>query len=252
MLTRQRKKLILDRLARDGQVQATPLSQELGVSEDTIRRDLRELASSGHLQRVHGGALPASSALADLPTRAQIAPAEKQALARAGAAMVLPGQLVFLDGGTTALQLAHHLDPALQATFVTHSPSVALALAHKPRLQIIMLGGTLYRHSMVNVGAAVVEAANAFRADLYFMGVTGVHTTMGLTTGDYEEAAVKRALHKNAAETVVMASHEKLGAASAFLVTPLQDIATLLVHGTPQAIDPIAIAQLGVQVVHVD
>lgn len=229
MLTTQRKKLILERLLQDGEVVAKPLSQEWGVSEDTIRRDLRELAQEGKLQRVHGGALPAAATVAPLAARQHIAPADKTALGRAGAALVKPGQLVFLDGGTTALQLARHLDPALHATFVTHSPTVAIELAQKPHLEIIMLGGTLYRHSMVNVGASVIAAAMGMRADVYFMGVTGVHPTAGLSTGDFEEAAVKRALHASAAETIVLASQDKLGAASPFVIAPLQNIATLLV-----------------------
>ena len=229
MLTTQRKKLIQDRLLQTGEVIAKSLSQEWGVSEDTIRRDLRELAHAGKLQRVHGGALPASKAVAALDARQHIASADKAALGRAGAALVKPGQLVFLDGGTTALQLARHLPHDLRATFVTHSPTVALELATKPQLDIIMLGGTLYRHSMVNVGAAVVAAAASFRADLYFMGVTGVHATAGLSTGDFEEATVKRALHAHAAETIVLASAEKLGAASPYVVASVGEVAAVLV-----------------------
>ena len=92
-----------------------------------------------------------------------------------------------------------------------------------------MLGGRLFRHSMVNVGAAVLEAAARLRADLYFLGVTGVHPEEGLTTGDAEEAAVKRALHARAAETIVLASAEKLLAASAFQVAPLADASLVAV-----------------------
>lgn len=235
MLTSQRKTLIQDRLLRDGEVVAKALSQELGVSEDTIRRDLRELAHEGKLQRVHGGALPASAAVATLELRQRIAPSDKQALGRAGAAMVKPGQLVFLDGGTTAQQVARHLDPALRATVVTHSPTVAVELARKPGLEIIMLGGTLYRHSMVNVGASVMEAIQRMRADLFFMGVTGVHAVAGLSTGNFEEAAVKRAMHACAAETVVLASLEKLGAASPFVIAPLSELAALVVPSQASA-----------------
>lgn len=229
MLTVQRKQLILARLASDGQLVASAFSEELGISEDTVRRDLRELALEGRLQRVHGGALPFSAAVGDMTVREMVAPDDKQALGRAGAAMVKDGQLVILDGGTTAAQLARHLPTTLRATIVTHSPTVAVELARHPQLEIIMLGGRLFRHSMVNVGASVVEAAARYRADLYFMGVTGVHAEAGLSTGDFEEAAVKRALHGCAAETVVLASHEKLGAASAFVVAPLREISTLVV-----------------------
>ena len=234
MLTTQRKQLLLSRLARDGQLVAKALSEELGTSEDTIRRDLRELAAEGRLQRVHGGALPVSAAMGDLRARAVVATDDKLLLGRAGAAMVRPGQLVILDGGTTALEVARHLAPDLRATIVTHSPVVAVALAQHAHVEIIVLGGRLFRHSMVHVGASVIEAASLMTADLYFMGVTGVHPEQGLSTGDAEEAAVKRALHRRAADTVVLASPEKLGAVSPFVVAPLREVATLVVApGTP-------------------
>jgi DeoR/GlpR family transcriptional regulator of sugar metabolism len=229
MLTTQRKRLILTRLARDGQIIAKDLARELGISEDTIRRDLRELARAGRLQRVHGGALPASAAVGDLRIREHVSPQEKIVLARFGASMIQAGQVVILDGGTTAIQIARHLDPDLRATIVTHSPNVAVEVAAHPLVEIIVLGGRLFRHSMVSVGAAVIDAASRLRADLYFMGVTGVHPDAGLSTGDAEEAAVKRALHERAAETIVLASSEKLMAASAFVVAPLQDLSMLVV-----------------------
>ncbi len=234
MLTTQRKKLLLGRLAAEGQLVAKALALELGTSEDTIRRDLRELAAEGLLQRVHGGALPASAAMGDLAVREQVSTADKVALGRHGASLVKPGQVVILDGGTTALQVARHLAPGLRATIVTHSPTVAVELAQHAGIEILMLGGRLFRHSMVNVGAAVTAAASHLRADLFFLGVTGVHPDAGLSTGDAEEAAVKRALHERAAETVVLASPEKLMAASPFVVAPLAEIGALVVaRGTP-------------------
>jgi len=229
MLTAQRKQLILDRLASHGQIVAGDLAKELGTSEDTVRRDLRELAQQGKLQRVHGGALPTSVAAGDLQVRQQVSPLEKQALGRYGAKLIQPGQVVILDGGTTAIQLASHLPPDLRATVITHSPNVAVALAAHRHIDIIVLGGRLFRHSMVNVGASVIEAASRFRADLFFLGVTGVHPEAGLSTGDAEEADVKRALHARAAETIVLASSEKLLSASAFVVAPMQGLSLLVV-----------------------
>src|SRR5437868_6946954 len=129
MLTAQRKQLILSRLAAAGQIVAKDLADELGTSEDTIRRDLRELAQQGKLQRVHGGALPASLAVGDLKVREQVSVHEKLALGRHGASMVQDGQVVILDGGTTAIQVARHLAPELRATVITHSPNVAVELA---------------------------------------------------------------------------------------------------------------------------
>jgi DeoR/GlpR family transcriptional regulator of sugar metabolism len=246
MLTQERKAHLLDRLQRDGRVIAKDVSRALGLSEDTIRRDLRELASEGLLQRVHGGALPASPAMADFARRQDVAVEGKAAVGKAAARMVRSGQVVFLDGGTTAVQLARHLPRELEATIVTHSPSIAVELVEHPRIMVELIGGRLFKHSIVTVGAAAIEAIGRVRADLYFMGVTGVHPEVGLTTGDAEEAAVKRALSRQAAETVVLASREKLGAASPYLVVPLAEVDVLVVEADPPDSVTSACRQLGV------
>jgi DeoR/GlpR family transcriptional regulator of sugar metabolism len=230
MLTSQRKQHILDVLKRDGQVIAKAISREFGLSEDTIRRDLRELAREGLLQRVHGGALPASPAVVDYAGREQIAPQEKITIGRAAAQMVQPGQVIILDGGTTTLQLARHLPPDLQVTVVTHSPSIAVELVRHPRAEVVVIGGRLFKHSVVAVGAAAIEAISQIRADTYFMGVTGIHPSAGLTTGDLEEAHIKRALSERAAETIVLVSAEKLNAASPYGIAPLSRISGIVVE----------------------
>ena len=232
VLASQRKNLLLTRLRRDGQIIAKVLSQELGLSEDTIRRDLRELAAEGKLQRVHGGALPASPAVTDFASRQQIGAGGKEAIGRAAAAMIRSGQVVLLDGGTTAVQVARHLPLDLAATVVTHSPTIAVELVEHPRIEVVLLGGRLFKHSVVTVGAAVIEAASQIRADTFFMGVTGIHPEEGLSTGDLEEAHVKRALSQRAAETVVLASSEKLHAASAYVIAPLSEVSGMIVEAS--------------------
>src|SRR6202522_2005666 len=123
MLTQQRKSHILGVLRRDGQVVAKALSAELSLSEDTIRRDLRELAQEGLLQRVHGGALPSSPAVVDFAGREEIRHEGKVAIGRAAAAMIQDGQIVILDGGTTSREIARHNPPNLWAHGVTHNPN---------------------------------------------------------------------------------------------------------------------------------
>ncbi|HDJ1439078.1 TPA: DeoR/GlpR transcriptional regulator [Serratia rubidaea] len=237
MLTSQRKKLILEKLSREGQVLAKQLSEMFGLSEDTIRRDLRELDSEGLLQRVHGGALPVSPAIAPFAERNQQESGAKRAIARAAAAMILPGQVAIVDGGTTSAELVKQLPLSLQATIVTHSPSVAVGLVDHPQIEVILIGGRLYKHSIVTVGAAAVEAMSHIRADLYFMGVTGVHPSAGLSTGDLEEAYIKRALAARAAETVVLASAAKLNAASQYAIGDITLAQSIIVErDTDQAL----------------
>ena len=239
MLTRHRKELLLTRLRQDGQIVAKLLSEELGLSEDTIRRDLRDLASEGLLQRVHGGALPASPAVVDFAGRERLGHEGKKAIGAAAAAMVRPGQIVILDGGTTAREIARHLAMDLRATVVTHSPTIALELVAHPSIEVILIGGRLFKHSVVSVGAATIEAVEQIHADIFFMGVTGIHPQTGLTTGDYEEAAVKRALSRAAAETFVLASAEKLNAASPYKIVGLDKVSGMI---TEHAVDEMLIA----------
>ena len=230
MLTSQRKQLILEKLAAEGQVLSKDLSAHFDVSEDTIRRDLRELAAEGHLQRVHGGALPSSSAVATFSERKSLKIEAKQRVARKGVELISDGQVVIIDGGTTTSELITLLPPQLSFTVITHSPSIALGLVAHPAIEVILIGGRLYKHSIVSVGAAAIEGINHIHADLFFMGVTGIHPEAGLTTGDYEEACIKRAFSGRAAETVVLASPEKINAASPFVIGDLSLINTLVVE----------------------
>lgn len=232
MLTSERKAYIREVLRRDGRVVARALSEELRLSEDTVRRDLRELAREGVLQRVHGGALPASPAVVDYQRRGTIATEAKVQLGCAAARLIGPGQVVFIDGGTTNLQLARALPPTVSATVVTHSPSIAVELANHPRIEVELIGGRLFKHSMVAVGATAINAICRVRPDVFFMGVTGVHVDAGLTTGDAEEAAIKRAISAQSGETVVLATTEKLGAASAFMIGPLHEATSLIVDAS--------------------
>jgi len=248
MLTSQRKAHILAALRRDGQVVAKDLSQELNLSEDTIRRDLRELAAMGLLQRVHGGALPASSAVVDYAGRRQVEPGSKLAIGRLAASLIKPGQVVFVDGGTTTLAMVQHLLPTLKATIVTHSPSIAVALVENPSIEVVVVGGRLFKHSIVTVGAEAREGIARIRADCYVMGVTGIHAEVGLTTGDAEEAAIKRAMIEAAAETIVLASREKIGAASPYVIGPARLVGTLVTERSAPEAPVSQLAALGLQI----
>ncbi|WP_035859166.1 DeoR/GlpR family DNA-binding transcription regulator [Cryptosporangium arvum] len=233
MLAAQRQELLLRRLESEGRIVAKDIAAELQISEDSIRRDLRELAAAGLCQRVYGGALPVSPAIADLQTRTNVQPDSKLRVATRAARLITPGTTAILDGGTTALAVARSLPPDLRATIVTHSPTVASALVDHPTVEIHVIGGRIFKHSAVACGAAAVEAAAGINADVFLMGVTGVHATAGLTTGDADEAAMKRALSRRAADTYVLASAEKIGAASRFAVLGPGDVAGIITDVAP-------------------
>ena len=250
MLTLERKAHLLSILARTGKIEAKTVARELGLSDDTIRRDLRELAAAGKLQRVHGGALPTSPADADLTSRQHIAPHSKQAIGKTAASLVKPDQIIIIDGGTTALQLVKHLPADQRNTVITHSPTIAVALEHHTQIKVIVIGGVLFRHSMVNVGSAAIDAMSHLRADTFFMGVTGVDIDAGLSTGDLEEAHIKKALSQRSADTIVMASAEKLQVASPYVVMPLNDASGIIVDKAAPKVFTDRIRSNGLEVYH--
>ena len=228
MLSAERRQYILETLRRNGKVLATDLSAALNVSEDTIRRDLRELADAGQLQRVHGGALPRSPSAASFSVRERQALPAKAAIARVAAQLVRPGQVIILDGGTTTLQVAQQLPPDLHATVITNSPPIAVALAEHPCVEVVIIGGRLAKAARVAVGAATVEALHMIRADLCLLGTCGLHPETGISVLELEEAHVKRAMIAGAAEVVALASADKLGAAGPYIVGPLNALTHLI------------------------
>ncbi len=228
MLTAERRRSIMQILQRDGKVLASELSKTMHVSEDTIRRDLNELATADMLLRVHGGALPRSPATASFTERQQQAPGAKAAIAQAAIGLIRQDQVILLGGGTTLLQVAQQLPPDLRATVITHSPPVALALAVYPEIEVIVIGGKLYKHELVTVGAATVEAYRNIRADLCLLGIGSLHPEVGISTFDLEEAYVKRAMIASAAEVVALTSAEKIGTAAPYIVGPLSDLTHLV------------------------
>jgi DeoR/GlpR family transcriptional regulator of sugar metabolism len=231
MLTAERRQYILNLLRRDKKVLSSELSTVLKVSEDTIRRDLRELSESGLLQRVHGGALLVSPAIASYADRQKQAPKEKEAIARAAAKLVGSGQVVILDGGTTTLQVARHLPMDLAATVVTNSAPIAVALADHPHIEVVMLGGKLYKKALVNVGAATVESLRMIRADLCMLGVCSLHPEVGISVTNLDEAHVKRAMIAGAAEVVGLVTEAKLDTAAPYVVESIHAL-TYLVTGS--------------------
>jgi DeoR/GlpR family transcriptional regulator of sugar metabolism len=234
MLTAERRQEILSRLNRDGKVVASQLVTELGVSDDTVRRDLRELAAAGHVQRVHGGALPPAPAAGSFAQRLSIAPEAKAHLAEAALPLLEGASVLLLDGGTTALELARRLPPDRECTVLTNSPPVAEALAVHPHAEVVLLGGRLLKDSLVTVGAETVDALRRVRADACVLGICSLHPELGVTATDHDEAHVKRAMVAASAEVIALATADKLHTASPWIVAPLADVTHLVTDASEE------------------
>ena len=228
MLTAERRQEILTRLQREGKVVASELVSELGVSEDTVRRDLRELAAAGHVLRVHGGALPPPPVAASFAQRLHLAPEAKAHLAQAALPLLEGANVLLLDGGTTTLELARRLPPDRECTVLTNAPPVAEALATHPRAEVVLIGGRLLKESHVTVGAETVDTLRQVRADACVLGICSLHPELGVTATDHDEAHVKRAMVAAAAEVIALATADKLRAAGPWVVAPLADLTHLV------------------------
>ncbi len=224
MLKEERQQIIMETLRRDGKIVAADLSAAIFVSEDTIRRDLRDLADAGLIQRVHGGALLRSPAGVSYRERQLMSSDAKVNIAKAAVSLVRNRQVIILDGGTTTLEIARQLPIGLHATIVTNSPPIAIALAEYRDVQTVMIGGHILSPSLVTIGAAAVEAFSAIHADLCMLGVCSLHPELGVSTPDYEESLIKRVMVENSAEVAALTTVEKLGTGAPYTVAPISDL----------------------------
>ncbi|OCC05002.1 hypothetical protein BA190_11185 [Labrys sp. WJW] len=231
----ERRAFVLSELEAKGRLSTQEVSAHFEVSEDTIRRDFRDMAAEGLIKRVHGAALPVSPGGLPFQGRYKIAAGLKARLARAAAGLVLPDQVVVIDGGTTNLEVARQLPRDLRATIVTNSPLIASATTEHPHLEVILLGGIFDKRSQMVLGARVLDQLHAINADLCFIGVHGIHEEFGLTTAGYDEAAIKAAMIKAAAEVVAVATPDKFGTVAAHHFATLSSIDTLVTEETPRA-----------------
>jgi DeoR/GlpR family transcriptional regulator of sugar metabolism len=228
MLTAERRNEILVRLNRDGKVVASELVDELGVSEDTVRRDLRELAADGLAQRVHGGALLPTTPMPSFAQRLQVSREAKGHLAEAALPLLEAAQVIVLDGGTTSLELARRLPPHRDCTVLTNSPPVAAALAEHAAVEVILIGGRLLKEAQVAVGAEAISALHNVRADACVLGICSLHPELGVTTLEHDESYVKRAMVESSAEVIALATADKLNTAAPWVVSPLADVTHLV------------------------
>lgn len=228
MIRPARHERILSELARRGAVSVDELATALGVSEATVRRDLRALEQTGLLRRTYGGA-----ALADqgdeLPYHFKVTAflPEKRRIGAAAAAMIQPGQVIGCTGGTTVAQVIRALK-GRPVTIVTNSVTVATELAASSDTEVIVTGGALRNRSYELVGPIAQRAIQDFYLDVALIGVDGLSLEHGLTTYNHLEAYVNRAFIERARETWVVADHSKLGRVTPAVIAPLERLRCLI------------------------
>ena len=230
VLPQERQHRILAKLRHDGRVVAVELAAAFDVSEDSIRRDLRELAAQGLCKRVYGGALLPAATATPLKQRRGEHSARKLMLARKAASLVRAGQTLLIDAGTTNAALASVLPADARLTVITNAPHIAQLLLDREGFDVLLIGGRIDAAIGGTVGAQAVEQVRRIRADLCFPGACAIDSAHGLWGFDSEEALFKRAMIEASDETVVVATDDKLGAVATHQVAELSRVQHLVVE----------------------
>ncbi len=236
MLKEERQQKILQILDDEHKVIASDLSKRLSVSEDTIRRDLKELDHQGHINRVHSGALRIGPPVVDFSTRQNISNEIKSNLAKKAIDFIKEDMVLLIDGGTTNLQLVNQLPLTFRATVITNSPPIAMALISHQNIEVIMIGGTLFKQSLVNLGIDTVEALHTMRADLYIMGIYKIDPQLGISVPSLSEALVKRKMASISNEILGMVTCDKLATISNQIVCPTNELTYLITENVKEDI----------------
>jgi DeoR/GlpR family transcriptional regulator of sugar metabolism len=237
-----RRDAILSRLKAGQPVRSGALAEEFGLSEDAIRRDLRSLAAEGLCRRVYGGALPMVDGAEPMEVRAREGSDRKQALARAAMDFIDAGTLVFIDNGSTNLELAKLLPPNLGLTVATNSISIAAALERRDDVDLLVVGGAIDRLVGGAVGADAVSAAAALNVDTCILGACALSSDGGASAFVGADAAFKRTLVQRSGRTFVMATNDKLGRRAPHRVVDVDALTAVVVEydAKPQAVRDLA------------
>jgi DeoR/GlpR family transcriptional regulator of sugar metabolism len=232
MLQEERHNFILQQVNLHNKVLASDLSRLLNVSLDTVRRDLKELGKNGKVVKVHGGAISANF---HYPFQQQevYAQSEKKRIAEKALTLIKDDMVLLTGGGTVMLELARIIPENLKGTFFTVSPLVALEVAQRSTVNVILLAGRLSRNSYICTGSTVISQLSEVRVDLCFLGTNGLSLNEGVTDHDWEVVQVKKAMLRSADKIALLSISEKLGTIQKMQVCNLKAIDYLITELTP-------------------
>lgn len=253
MLIDERRAYLLAQIQKDGRGLVSEISDALGVSRITIRKDIDYLASKGLVLRTHGGALSAEGgSLLDpsLHEKEQKQPKEKQRIALAAASLVAEGMCIVLDSGTTTTAIAHELRRFTRLTVITNAVNIAIELAGTD-FEIILTGGTLRKNSFSLVGPLAEEMLREVRSDILFLGVDGFDVKAGVMTPNLPESRVNRAMIKTAKRVVAVCDSTKFSRRSLALIVPPTAIHTVITDTQIAAEDMESLTLAGIEVIRV-
>jgi len=231
MLKEDRLSFIVNQLKSNQSVKLGQLSEALQVSEDTVRRDIEALAKNGLLTKVRGGAIPHSPNAHSFQERINVSEHEKAVIAQKALQLIRPGNTILLDGGTTTYALARLLDIPL--TVITNNIPIAALLAGRKDMEVVVTGGRILPDSLVTAGTYAVRLLEQSHVDICFVGVCSLHHEIGVSSIDYFECEMKRAMVNCSDKIVALTGHDKIGTAETYKICAIDMLDTIVTEIDP-------------------
>ncbi|MFL9842876.1 DeoR/GlpR family DNA-binding transcription regulator [Flavobacterium rhizosphaerae] len=247
MVKEERFQLILEHLAKENKVELGSMSTVLSVSEDTVRRDIKELHEQGLLQAVRGGAISSFSVPHHYRDREKYETGQKKRIAEKAVTFIKNGQTIFMDGGTSVLAVAEMLPKDLKVTVVTNSFPVANVLEDHPNAEVIFAGGRLYKTAFTTIGHETINTIKNVRANLYFMGISSLNTS-GITGKSYEDVQVKKFMAEMSAQVIALSTLAKINTTQSFYICPVTNVNAIITEAAPTSPELKAYHKLGIQI----
>ncbi|MFD0693888.1 DeoR/GlpR family DNA-binding transcription regulator [Paenibacillus sp. GCM10027628] len=242
----QRQQQILDRMAPDGEVKIAELKEMFQVTEMTLRRDMEKLEQWGYIRRTFGGAILLGKDIA-LHERTSVLIEEKMRIGKRAAQLVESGDSIFLDGGSTTLQVAKYLQPDRNITVVTNALNIAAELQGK-RIPTIVIGGAMLDNTSTLVGPVAANAIAKMAFNRVFIGTTGVTVRHGFSNSNMHEAEIKQLAIERAAEVNIVLDVTKFGRQDLFSFAPLNAAHRIITDGLPDEELGIALKEASVEI----
>lgn len=231
MLPEERRTKILELLEKERGVKVSDLVRIFNVTGATIRRDLETLEKEGLLKRTHGGAvLPHSFSFEPLyTTKKRQNLKEKMAIGKKAAELIEDGDSVFIETGSTTLQIAKNIKNKHDVTVVTNSIEVARELINARGVEVILTGGVLRKETVALIGPLAERVLREFRVDKVFLGISGIIPTKGMSTASIAEAQIKKLIIEMGREIIGVADHSKFGKECFAFVAPTKVLHKIIV-----------------------
>src|SRR4029078_8847986 len=228
MLKRERHSYILHQVNLHNKVLCTDLSMHINVSDDTIRRDLQELAEAGKLIKVHGGALSPSFHNGLHTSKEVYSYTQKKIIAQKAASLIKDGMCVLTGGRTPIIELARALPQSLHATFISGSIPAIYEYMNHPNIDVIVIGDKISKNSKITVGLEAVSRIRQLKADLCFMGINALNLESGVSDNDWDVVQIKKAMVESSQKLVCLTIAEKINSQQPIQVCDSAKIDTLI------------------------